>query len=719
MRRSRICRLALAATILAGGLGGAAELPLIGAAPAHASGDYGCDTQWSAINRDPGSCGNGAMLAPGNDTRANMLMLLADRRGVAGAIPAGARFNPEEPYALYDPYSINTRSPQTRWFVFASRFAAMDADDGEDASSCASNASGARAFINAVKSARGISAIEAVNLVEARQKLLADCRDLAAIEASGAGMVSPPARQLHAYLLGAARFYAGDMAGADAQFVAAAKSDLAWVKEAAIFMQARIAIWLLRDAALDQYGGISAGKKPDAGFVRAAQSALSDYLKAYPAGVYRSSAVGLQRRIHWLAQDGAQLAQAYALLLARRDTPGAPPSDVHLVEEIDLKMLPAIDPATAADPILLASISLAMMRSEGYWGDGSATGKKLTRATLDAQRPLFASAPALYEFLQASFAFHVEKDPRTALKLIPDAARQPAPGYLQFSRQMLRGQALDALKDPNAAGFWAELAGSVTNPVQRDMLDLAIAMQAERSGQLDRVIGPKSLVKNPLIRETIIKYGAGAPMLRGAAQDRALTQQERDAALFTLLYKQVSRGRYADFVRDLALVPAGAKVPAEGWGIGRVEFPAAVFLGSGSHKNYPCPTLKETATRLSTQPQSSSALLCLADFMRVRGFDGSELDTPPPGDTLGGAVSQFPGKPFSRMTIYQQIIASPSAPANDRAYALYRAVMCYAPAGISSCRGADVSRAQRKAWFDQLKRQYPASFWAKDLKFYW
>jgi hypothetical protein len=45
--------------------------------------------------------------------------------------------------------------------------------------------------------------------------------------------------------------------------------------------------------------------------------------------------------------------------------------------------------------------------------------------------------------------------------------------------------------------------------------------------------------------------------------------------------------------------------------------------------------------------------------------------------------------------------------------------MCYAPSGYNDCGGEDVDKAVRKAWFQQLKRDYPGSVWAKSLKYYW
>jgi len=50
---------------------------------------------------------------------------------------------------------------------------------------------------------------------------------------------------------------------------------------------------------------------------------------------------------------------------------------------------------------------------------------------------------------------------------------------------------------------------------------------------------------------------------------------------------------------------------------------------------------------------------------------------------------------------------------------LFRAVNCYAPSGFNACGGEDVPVAQRKAWFDRLRREFPMSPWTQKLKYYW
>jgi len=79
----------------------------------------------------------------------------------------------------------------------------------------------------------------------------------------------------------------------------------------------------------------------------------------------------------------------------------------------------------------------------------------------------------------------------------------------------------------------------------------------------------------------------------------------------------------------------------------------------------------------------------------------------------------FPGAPLQRIDIYKAVLASPQASADDRAFALNRAIRCYAPAGNSSCGVANEPKSVRKARYLELKSKYPGSPWAKELKTYW
>jgi hypothetical protein len=385
--------------------------------------------------------------------------------------------------------------------------------------------------------------------------------------------------------------------------------------------------------------------------------------------------------------------------------------DVAFSDEIDNKLLSRLAAAETKDPNLLAILDLAAMRQDG----------SLARADLETQKEAFAANPPLFEYLLAAYAFYVERKPDEVLKQIPVAESVPTLSNVAFSRRMLRGIAMEATQDPATRAYWTDLLGIVNQPMERAALELALAYHDERSNGLERVFAADSPVKNVTLRQVLLMNVADAKLLRQQAADQSVPQRERNNALHTLLYKELSRGRYADFVQDLALVPADApKESAFSEVDGRLtQLPLGLFTATDNLGEYDCGPLKETAAQLAKTPKAAKAQLCLADFLRVNGFDQNVLDTQPPADQLGGTQSLFGGKPYARQAVYQALIASGKTSAADKAYALYRAVNCYAPSGNNSCGGEDVPVAQRKAWFNTLKRDYPKSQWAKDLQYYW
>jgi hypothetical protein len=182
----------------------------------------------------------------------------------------------------------------------------------------------------------------------------------------------------------------------------------------------------------------------------------------------------------------------------------------------------------------------------------------------------------------------------------------------------------------------------------------------------------------------------------------------------------LSRGAYRDFGTDLALVPAGAATDTNFYDLlGSEQLPLGLFLKPTLASDIDCPALKRVASDLAAAPGSAHARLCLADFFRANGFDGFTLDTQPAGQDLGGTKTLFVGPVYSRLETYKSIVADAKAPGDDKAYALFRAVNCYAPSGNNSCGGGDVDKNVRKSWFARLKADYPKSRWASELRYYW
>ncbi len=101
--------------------------------------------------------------------------------------------------------------------------------------------------------------------------------------------------------------------------------------------------------------------------------------------------------------------------------------------------------------------------------------------------------------------------------------------------------------------------------------------------------------------------------------------------------------------------------------------------------------------------------------MLRNGLDFYALDHQPDDQQLGGTATQFPGKPYSRLDGYMKVMADGKAGRTDRAYALYRAINCFAPSQSNGCGPQEIPQNQRKQWFQTLKSRYGNTAWAKNL----
>ena len=683
-------------------------------AAAHASGDIGCTPAWKLRHHDFTGCDSMVMLSPGNDTRVNLTLLLARRLPHAAPSQAPAKGGREGPGPLFEWPTFE------QWrFPSAPKVGDDDHAAGEG-SRCLSDAAGAAAFAAALAAARGVSDVERASLLAARRSLQPTCTGAGdAGGATGAAVTqtrSAAGKAFATYLEGAGAFYAGDFEVAAARFSAAAGSGEPWVRETSRYMLGRVEVNRAQVGIFDEFGARDEKRPADARAVAAAETRLKDYVHAYPTGRYAASARGLLRRVYWLGGDTAKLAAEYAALFALT-TEARGMDDAALAEEIDTKLLPKLIAADTADPTLLAVLDLEAMRGD----DKDAPEKAvISRAEMEAQRQKFAGDPALFGHLLATHAFYVARRTGDVLPLIPDAARRPAFDVVEFSRQMLRGMALDANGDRNARGFWLDMVAGAAPPLQRTTVELALALHDERTDGLDRVFAAGSPVRDATIRDLLLTNVAGPALLRRQAVDASASRHERAVALFILLYKEVTRGAYRDFVNDVGQVPAGAAATPDVYNfVGTNDPSLGIFTKGATSEDYRCPSLRDSAARLAGDARDPVARLCVAEFVRLNNLDGFFLDTQPPADELGGTATRFPGRPFSRLETYKSLIAAPATPAADRAYALFRAVNCYAPSQVNACGGEDVAPAVRKGWFQQLHKDHPSSRWAQASKYYW
>jgi hypothetical protein len=314
------------------------------------------------------------------------------------------------------------------------------------------------------------------------------------------------------------------------------------------------------------------------------------------------------------------------------------------VYEIDVKLL-GPDAENVDDPTFVAVMDLMAMR------DGNAT----LHARLDAQRPIFAAEPRLYGYLTSALFYYVDGDADRTLKSLPKIVPEAPLDIIAFSEQTLRGFALEAKGEWAAARtLWRTLVPRATRPLQREQVELALAMNCERSGHLTDVFAKDSPIMRPEIRRVLLKRVAGPALLRKQASTSDVSG-ERDAALFALLYKELAAGRYRDLVADLGRLPKDAEPPEpDPQAIWRGAFSPQIFAwrGGRTQDGYTCPTLRAVATSLAKNPKDPRGLNCRSEIVLRYHMDGAPLGQQPLPEDLGGTTSQFPVKDYSRLDGY-------------------------------------------------------------------
>ncbi|MGS0895332.1 hypothetical protein ACVBGC_22780 [Burkholderia stagnalis] len=699
---------------------------------AHASSDEGCDVS-ATLRQNTYSCGGMPILSPANDTRINAMLLMVDSGKVAQLFPDPKTIPPKDRVdRIVVPFSydfsgwidIGQKQPDP-----ASDAAAADAPSNQYADGegniCRSMDSGVDAFGDALNSARALPADEATRLRAARIEI---AQRTCPVGSTVAAWAKPPVKssigqQFATYLDGANAFYRADFLTATRAFAGAAHSADPWLKEAGLYMAGRAQLNAAQAHAFDNDSASPARERVTKVSLDAANTVFRTYLKIYPQGRYAVSAAGLLRRVAWLGGNVARQADLYDTAFARWSPAASNMPLMQLANELDNKLLltPGLDTRQIQSPTVLATLDLMRMRASD--GGDASQGKPLALSELQAQKPRFAGTPALYDYLLATWYVYVGHKPDAALELLPQTPGTPL-DYFALSQQTLRAFALeDSGQTDKARQLWRDLIPLAKLRFQREALELALAINLEQAGLVGDAFADDSPVQNAALRAILLQRAAGADLLRAQAQNTSTSAALRAIALYTLLYKEFTRGHYADFIADLSLAPGA---PSE-------TLKPFTQPGGRNEDGYACPAARDIAAMLQQNPGDAKGLNCLADFVRrhpptsglaeysmpsfaAAPAAASAARVPP---TLGGAPSQFKGKPYERMPTYVAVMDDTQAAPDDRAYAFYRAIECYAPSGNNECGGKDVPKNARKRWFDTLKSSYPGSPWARTLKYYW
>ncbi|MGO9317524.1 MAG: hypothetical protein ACLPXT_03935 [Terracidiphilus sp.] len=682
----------------------------------YASGDFGCGTpRGTILFRAYDSCNSLPFLSPSNDSRLNLELLLIDAGKLTGILGLSQE-NPASrdlaqlivPFDL-ESWQLNEPGLGTGTDTGSAKSTANSNDYAQgEGSRCSNAGDGLEAFNKAVNATAALPKEEATILITARGALAPNCNSTTHPDWNAPqGIHSALGRDFALYIAGANAFYAGDFPVALNNFKSLRNSANPWLKETSRYMLGRTMLNSAQRQAFGEWGDLKLDKV-DKDNLKDAEDAFNSYLHDFPHGIYAVSARGLLRRVYWLGDDQARLAEAFDRALANSEKGANNVTIRQLVQEADAKLLASVKIDRIQSPQFLAIIDLMRMRSDSGAAGGAAKNASLTLADLEAQKDRFAKNPALYKYLLAAFHIYVDNKPEQALALLPNLTDAKL-SYLAFSQQTLRVLALDASKQSDAEHkLLLQMLPFAKLPLQSEQLQLALAGLELRTGHVDRVFTPESPIQDKAIRTILVEYSASDVMLRQRIKDPKENADVVDAALYALLYKELTGGKYQAFQADLALLPPHPS-----------EF-LAPFVDSGESKNseYRCPSLRQVASTLQHDGNDAQSLNCVGELVRIHGVHYGQ-DSVPPKTDLGGSDSLFPGIDYSRLDAYLKVIANKQADGQARAYALYRAVRCYAPSGNNGCGKQDIPQDTRKQWFQMLHKEYPDTTWAKSLKFYW
>lgn len=671
----------------------------------------------------------------GNDTRANLMLLQAEKKQLT--LPFEQAGDPHAARLLSPFNMVRVPLPGKGDDALAKLNTAVSAVDaslpplldgyalGEPGEGrvISNQPANALRFIEVLTADHSLNPAERTELATERLRLL---RGESAI--SPATVPTAQAAPLWQYLTAARAFYDGRFAEALTAFRTLSQANQPWIAETAQYMVLRTLLNQSMEGAHDEYGFVDIRKSHKA-LLAEALGAGQEYLNRYPQGEYADSTKGLFRRLHWMAGETTHLLADYQSEL---DKVSDLPTLQALVSELDQTLLSAhigndqLPPydQTGDAPLTLLN-ALRGLRSDqwrgGDWNDEQFAAAR--QALLDKQQP------DLVRYLDASVLLFDKQDYPGVLALIPSS--DEAHDTLGFSLQILRGLALQQGNQlPEATLHWQQLLASRDNPQQRAFVEMMLAGAWLQAGLPEKVFAADSPITQVRLRSLLLKKTAYRDLLR-QQRDKGANAVEKQVALHTLLVRDLELGDLKAVLDDLGYIPADYRDPEPSsetpWLLppdADIALGQFQWKGEGTQPGYHCEGLEPVLKNLIANPKDGHALNCFGEYLRLKAphIDSSAEEAgmwplPPFADPLAG--EQQGATTLSRLRLYQTVMTLPGVEPEDKSYALYRAVMCYAPSGYNGCDDQEISKTQRKTWFDTLKSRYPGSPWAKKLRYYW
>ena len=675
----------------------------------HAGSDEYCAPNFNLDGSDYNACSNLPVLIPGNDNRTNMTLLLSNL-GLAQIKTLKPDLNLWSAQYGSVPFDVTSLPTVTENKINNKRQPfKLNQDQVSYEERCISLQQGKQTFIDQVKANKSIPTTEKQLLIDARSKLI-DCEKTTALIAVNPNW-SATTRQYASYLNGSILFYNANFSAASKIYIALSQVEDPWLKETAQYMLIRTELNTAFASAQDQYGDINP-EKIDHVSVKNFFNNITEYLKLYPQGQYVASARGLMRRGLWLTDRQDLLINEIVWQINHPQSPLYNLEMNQLPAELDRRVFRSekFNPKLLNEPFFLTTYNLMQMRKTG-----DEKYKPITWAQLNNQKAFFKTQPELFKYLQAAHLFYVQGKNQEALSYLPKANSQTN-NALQLSQQFLIGQILEKQNKVQAQQHWLQLYQHANDGNAKALFETALANHFNQSQNTQAFIGKNAQISQAILQKNFISNFANEAALQTIIQSSTSTQNQKNTAIYTILSKSLDAQNFVLFNQNVQYLPKNTAQykSYESNDALKEQPPFADFIWQGSNitPQLKCPDLITLSKQLAQSPKNALLNVCLGEYMRHSRY----------GDYYyswhNDEQNQFKGTPFARGTAYKNIIKN--EPNGDlKAYALYRSVMCYSPNGTNDCGDIEVSKNTRKQWFDQLKRDYPNSNWAKSLKYYW
>ncbi|KKW79820.1 hypothetical protein AAV96_07020 [Acinetobacter sp. AG1] len=669
-----------------------------------------CEPNLAINDKNLNGCSTLPVLYPANDSQTNMTLLLSDL-GLATIKPMTADANLWD--ALYGmvPFDAANLSSLTQNKMPNQR-KLLERNDTVFDERCTSFDSGNQAFNTQVQNNKAIPNLEKQILISERKKMnqCGDKIELIAINPNW----SITTRQYASYLNASILFYNSNYSAANKIYTVLTTVEDTWLKETSQYMLIRTSLNSAYATGVDKYGDVYLDNI-NQNLLKQFLDNINAYLKAYPNGQYVASARGFMRRGFWLSKRQDLLVNEIVWQLKNPTSKFYNLEMSELPAEIDRRVFDssAFNVNNLKDPFFLAVYDLMHMRessSENY--------RPISWTQLNTQKELFKTQPELFQYLQAAHLFFVQNKAQEAQNYLAKANAKNS-SYLQLSQTFLRGQILEKIGQPqNAEEYWRQQLAQAKDSYQRGLFETALSNHLAIKQDYSAFIGKKAQITQPNLQRNFITQIADTNSLQKLIQSDQSNIDQKQAAIYTLLSKSLVHQQFELFKQSYAFMPKNA-MQYKGYNSdneqlkNKPDFSNFIWNGANITPQLKCSNLETLVNQLAQTPKDPLLNVCLGEYFRSeQGYSLQQLSY------NEKQTSNFSGKIFARGQIYQDLIKS-SSKSDLQAYALYRAIQCYAPSGINDCGGNEINKSVRKQWFDQIKTDYPNTSWAKSLKYYW